>query len=86
MNLFWNTKQLIDFQKTAFDNFFSAMVLVQEHGEKITNTLFEQVTWLPEESKRLVDQWIEMNKKGRDDLKTAMDQNFNQVKDLFVSI
>ena len=85
MNSLWMTKQLIDFQETTFNNIYSAMVLMQEHTEKVANTLFEQVTWIPEESKRLMDQWIDMNKKGRDDLKIAVDENFNKVKDVFVS-
>ena len=85
MNSYWITKQLIDFQKTTFDNFYSAFVLIQAHTEKITNTLFEQATWIPGESKRILDQWIDINKKGRDELKTAVDENFNQVYDLFTS-
>ena len=78
-------KQMLDFQKTTFDNFFNAMVLVQEQGEKMTNTLFEQVSWLPEENKRLMDQWLTMAKKGRDDLKSAMDDNYKNVSDLLAS-
>lgn len=78
-------KQLIDFQKATFDNIFSAMVLVQEQSETMTHVLFEQVSWLPEESKRIVDQWFSMNKKGRDELKTAVDDNFNNVIELLQS-
>jgi hypothetical protein len=78
-------KQMLDFQKTTLDNFFNAMVLVQEQGEKMTNALYDQVTWLPEENKRLMDQWLTMAKKGRDDLKSALDENFNNVSDLLAS-
>jgi hypothetical protein len=79
------TKQMIDLQKTTFDNFFNAMVLVQEQGEKMTQALFEQASWLPEESRRLVDQWLAMGKKGRDDLKSALDDNYDAVRDLYAS-
>jgi len=78
-------KQMLDFQKTTFDNIFNAMVLVQEQGEKLTNALFEQASWLPEENKRLMDQWLTMSKKGRDDLKSAMDDNYKNVSDLLAS-
>ena len=78
-------KQMLDFQKTAFDNFFNAVVLVQEQGEKISQALFEQATWLPEENKRLVDQWLGMAKKGRDDFKVAVDDNFKSVSELLAS-
>jgi len=85
MNSTQIVKQMIDFQKTTLDNFFNAVVLVQEQGEKMTNTLFEQISWLPEENKRLLDQWMSMAKKGRDDLKSAMDDNFKNVSDLLAS-
>jgi gas vesicle protein len=85
MNSTQIVKQMIDFQKTTLDNIFNAVVLVQEQGEKITNTLFEQISWLPEENKRLLDQWMSMAKKGRDDLKSAMDDNFKNVSDLLAS-
>jgi hypothetical protein len=85
MNSTQLVKQMIDFQKTTLDNFFNTVVLVQEQGEKMTNTLFEQISWLPEENKRLLDQWMSMAKKGRDDLKSAMDDNFKNVSDLLAS-
>jgi len=78
-------KQMLDYQKTTFDKLFNAMVLVQEQGEKMTNALFEQVTWLPEENKRLMDQCLTMAKQGRDDLKSAVDDNYKNVSDLLAS-
>jgi hypothetical protein len=78
-------KQMLDFQKTTFDNFFNAMVLVQEQSEKMTQAYFEQISWLPEESKRLMDQWLTMGKKGRDDFKSALDENFNNVSEILAS-
>ena len=79
------SKQILDFQKTTLDNLFNAMVLVQEQGEKMTHTLFEQISWLPEENKRLLDQWLAMTKKGRDDFKSALDDNYNNLSDLMAS-
>ena len=73
MNSTQIAKQMLDFQKTTFDNFFNAAVMVQEQGEKMTNAVFEQASWLPEENKRLMDQWLTMAKKGRDDFKSALD-------------
>ncbi len=75
-------KQMIDSQKTTFDNTFSAMVMLQDQTEKVANTFFEQATWFPEEGKRVINQWTEMFKKGRDDIKIAMDDNFSKMVDL----
>ncbi len=85
MNSTQLAKQILDFQKTTFDNFFNAAVMVQDQGEKLTNAAFEQATWLPEENKRLMDQWLSMAKKGRDDFKSALDENYNNVSELLAS-
>ena len=78
-------KQMIDFQKTTFDNVYNSMVMLQDHTEKLTSTVFEQATWLPEESSRLVTQWIEIFKKGRNDYKLAVDDIFTKIEDLITA-
>ena len=76
-------KQIIDFQKTTFDNTFDAVVMLQDHAERMTQTVMEQANWLPEEGKKVVDQWVEMAKKGRDEFKELVDQNFDNMADYF---
>jgi gas vesicle protein len=83
MNSSWIAKQMVDLQKTTFDNSFNAMVMVQDHSEKVAHTIFEQITWFPEEVKRSIGQWTEIYKKGRNDLKTALDENFAKARELF---
>ena len=78
-------KQMIDFQKTSFDNVYNSMVMLQGHTEKLASTVFEQATWLPEESSRLVRQWIEIFKKGRNDYKLAVDDIFTRIEDLITA-
>lgn len=78
-------KQMIDFQKTTFDNMYNSMVMLQDHTEKLASTLCEQANWIPEESNRLVTQWIEIFKKGRNDYKLAMDDIFTKLDDLFTA-
>ena len=82
MDTTWMAKQMIDFQKTTFDNTYNAVVMLQDHMEKVVSTLVEQATWVPEESRRLGNQWTETYKKGRDDLKTVADDNFNKMADM----
>ena len=83
MHSSWIAKQMIDFQKTMFDNTFNAMV--QDHTEKLANTLFEQATWIPEESSRVINQWTEIFKKGRNDFKVAVDDSFSKMEDLLTA-
>jgi hypothetical protein len=45
-------KQMLDFNKTAFDNIFKAMLTIGEQNEKMVNTFLTQATWIPEEGKK----------------------------------
>jgi hypothetical protein len=76
-------KQMLDFQKTTFDNSFNAMVLLQEQTEKASVTLLDQATWLPEEGRKAIDEWIAAYKKGREEYKKLVDENFSKVEDFF---
>jgi hypothetical protein len=76
-------KQMMDFQKTTFDNMYYSMVMLQDHTEKCANTLIEQATWVPSESSRVYAQWTEIFKKSRNDFKLAMDDIFTKLDDLF---
>ena len=70
-------KQMIDFQKTAFNNTFGAMVALQDQTEKMVNLTIEQSAWLPKDGKKALNEWTEAYKKGRDDFKKMMDENFS---------
>jgi polyhydroxyalkanoate synthesis regulator phasin len=76
-------KQVIDFNKTAFDNSFEAMAVLQDQTEKMVNAFIEQNTLIPEEGKKAVADWIKSYKKGRNDFKTAADESFKKVETFF---
>ena len=78
-------KQMIDFQKTMFDNTYYAMVLVQEQTERTANALLDQATWMPEEGKKAITGWVNAYKKGREDFKKGVDENFKRVEDFFIT-
>jgi polyhydroxyalkanoate synthesis regulator phasin len=77
------TKQMIDFQKTTFDNTFNAMVMLQDQAERMAHTLLEQATWMPEEGRKAVREWVAAYKNGREEFKKNVDQSFKKVEDFF---
>jgi polyhydroxyalkanoate synthesis regulator phasin len=77
------TKQMIDFQKATFDNTFTAVTMLQDQAERMFNTMIEQTTWMPEEGRRVIDEWVGAYKKGRTDFKGVVDDNFAKMADLF---
>ena len=76
-------KQMVDFNKATFNNSFNAMGMVQEQAERMLNMSLEQATWLPEEGKKVIDEWIKAYKKGREDFKKIVDENFARVEAFF---
>jgi len=79
------TKQMIDFQKSTFDNSFNAMVMLQDQTEKLARTFLEQANWLPEEGRKAIDEWIGTYKKGREDFKKVVNDSYQKVMDFFES-
>jgi polyhydroxyalkanoate synthesis regulator phasin len=79
------TKQMLDFHKATFDNTFNAMVMLQDQTEKMVNTFIAQATWLPEEGRKVVNEWLSAYKKGREDFKKVVDDNFKKVEDFFAT-
>ena len=73
-------KQMIDFNKSSFNNAFSAMVMAQEQTETMANTFLEQAAWLPEEGKKAIKDWLDACKKGREDYKKLIDDAYKKVE------
>ena len=76
-------KEMIDFNKTAFDNSFKAMFVLQDQTEKMVSMFIEQTAFIPEEGKKLVIDWINTYKKGRDEFKNSADESFKKVESFF---
>lgn len=76
-------KQMVDFNKATFDNSFSAMVLLQEQTEKMVSNFLEQANWLPEDGKKVLNEWVSSYKKGREDFKKSIDESFHKVETYF---
>jgi hypothetical protein len=76
-------KQMIQFNKAAFDNSFKAMSMVYEQNEKMVETFLEKATWLPDEGKKAIFEWLNTYKKGCNDLKSLVDGQYGKVEEFF---
>jgi polyhydroxyalkanoate synthesis regulator phasin len=77
---------MLDFNKAAFDNSVNAMNMLQEQAEKNFNTFLEQAAWIPEEGKKAVSDWMKAYKKGCEDFRKAVDENYKKVQEFFDSM
>ncbi|MCG6537136.1 MAG: hypothetical protein L7F78_21110 [Syntrophales bacterium LBB04] len=76
-------KQMIAFNKKAFDNNFSAMKALHEQTEKILTKFWEKSPMFPEEGKKAISEWMKTYKKGCEDFKSIVDENFKKVEAFF---
>lgn len=83
MEQFQIFKQMIQFNKSAFDNSYNAMEMFRNQNEKIANSLLDQATWVPAGGIKAINEWMKVYKKGCDDFKKAVDQNYKNAEDLF---
>lgn len=79
-------KQMMEFNKTAFDNAFNAIVMIQDQAEKMVSDTMEKTTWFPEEGKKAIRELANSYKKAREDFKTASDENYKKIGDYFAGI
>ena len=83
MNQFALARQMLDFNKTTFDNAFGAMCQLQEQSERMMNTWIEQAAWIPGEGKKALVDMTAMFSKGCAEFKKAVDENFGRVEAYF---
>jgi len=76
-------KQMVQFNKTAFDNSFKAMSLVYEQHEKMMDACMGQANWMPEEGQKALKDWMASYKKGCEDFKKMVDENYAKVEAYF---
>lgn len=83
MEQFQIFKQMIQFNKTTFDNSYNTLEMFREQNEKMTSSLLDQAAWMPEEGKKAINEWMQAHKKGCNDFKKTADQNYKKVENFF---
>jgi hypothetical protein len=78
------SKQMFDFNKTAFERSFSAMVVMQDQAEKMIGMWLEQNKWFPEEGKKTLGEWVKTYKKGREDFKAKVEDGYEKIEEYLV--
>jgi hypothetical protein len=76
-------KQMIDFNKAAYENAFKNMNVLQEQMEKMINLYIDQAVIMPEQSKKAAKEWVSTYKKGLDDFKKLTDDNYRRLATFF---
>jgi hypothetical protein len=78
-------KQMIEFNQATFNNTFNAMVLLQDQFENVAKTALDQIPGLPPEGRKAIENWVESYKTGCDNIKSYVNDSYNQVEKIFVA-
>lgn len=75
-------KQMLEFNKTVFNNFFHALALFQGQFERIANATIDQTDWMPDESRKVIEDWDKSFKDACDNFKNNIENSYKQVERL----
>lgn len=67
---------VLNVNKIAFQGWYQAVSSMQDQAEKMMYNAWKQAPVVPESSKQLLSQWVELCKKERENLKKTVDQGF----------
>jgi len=73
-------KQMVNFNKAAFENSFNTMLILQEQMERMSRVYVDQTTGISAETKSAVNEWTQLYKKGLTDFKAMIEENFKKVE------
>ena len=76
-------KQMIEFNKNAYESAFKNMSSLHEQMEKVVNLTIDQAQGMSEESKKSAKEWTVKYRKGLDDFKKLVDDHFKKMESFF---
>jgi len=77
-------KQAINFNQTSFNSAYDATVMVQDQFEKVATSILDQASWMPEEGRKAIDNYVDVYKSGRNQFKKYMDDSFKKAEEILV--
>lgn len=72
--------QLLDFQKSAFNNSYNTIVKIQSQSEKIADSLLKENSAIPAEGKKMLNEWKAAFKKGQTEFKKSVEDSFDKAE------
>jgi hypothetical protein len=72
-------KSMIDMQKASTEGTLNSLTVMWDQ----TAIFFDGATWLPEEGRKQLRQWVDINKKACEGLMSALDNGYSNLGKLF---
>jgi len=71
-------KQMIEYQRTLFENTYKVMTVIQDYSGNMIQGYLKQFPWMTEDSRKPLVDSFEFLKTARNDYKKAIDQGFDR--------
>ena len=69
-------KQVIDFQKMSFANWYNAVTMAQEQATSAVDLVLEQNNWMPEQGRQALMSWRDACQEETGRFKSYVDEGF----------
>jgi len=73
-------RNLLEFQKQAFDSTFNALSALQDQQRELMTRLLDGAPAVPGEMRQLLDEWGRALEAGREQFKDTVDRSFETVE------
>jgi hypothetical protein len=84
MEAYQITKQAFDFQKGAFSSWFDVLSILQDQADLTVDTMFNQASWIPNEGRQVILDWVSACKNEGDRYKDYVDEIFSGLEKYLV--
>lgn len=77
-------KKTLEFNRTTFENVCKAVETVQEESRKYAGEAVEKATFIPEEGRNAVEQWLAASKEAGEKFRETVLQGHEQLEQYLV--
>jgi hypothetical protein len=74
---------MVEMNKASFDSGFETMTNAYDQNREMAETFLSQSSWIPEEGKKVYNDWLSAMRSGADDFKKVVDENYGKVESYF---
>ncbi len=76
-------KQVVEFNRAAFNGAFYTMSTLQDQNERLLFGFLDKASWIPTEGKKAITDWVSIYKKSSEDFKSFVEDNFKKAEEYF---
>lgn len=76
-------KQMFELNQASFNNSFQMVAMLQDQIQRFTRSAINQAEWLPADGRKVIENWVEAYRTGRDNFKEQVDEGYRKVEKYF---